>query len=60
MSQPTMNTQAFIEAEQYRKFILSNLHDGLLSETGYRNVSDFPAGTNLNIKTVGYETIHDV
>lgn len=60
MSQTTLNTQAFIEAEQYSKFILANLHDGLLPDTFYRNVSDFPAGTNLNIKVVGSATIQDV
>lgn len=60
MSQTTANTSAFIEAEQYSNFILMNLHDGLLPETFYRNVSDFPAGTNLNIKVVGSATLQDV
>ena len=41
-------------------FILANLHDGLLPGTFYRNVSDFPAGTQLNIKVVGAATIQDV
>ena len=48
--QLTSNTRAFIEAEQYSDFILMNLNDGLLPDTLYRNVTDFPAGTNLNIK----------
>lgn len=55
----TTNTQAFIEAEQYSKFILLNLHDGLLPDTMYRNVSDFASGTTLNIKTVGAVTLQD-
>lgn len=58
--QLTGNTQAFIEAQQYSQFILQNLHDGLLPSTFYRNVSDFPAGTTLNIKVVGAATIQDV
>ena len=58
--QLTSNTAAFIEAQQYSNFILSNLHDGLLPGTFYRNVSDFPAGTTLNIKVVGAATIQDV
>lgn len=59
MSQVTGNTQAFIEAEQYSAFILNNLHDGLLPDQFYRNVSDFPHGTTLNIKVVGSATIRD-
>lgn len=59
MSQNTGNTQAFIEAEQYSQFILENLHDFLLPETLWRDVSDFGSGTNLNIKTVGTVTIQD-
>jgi hypothetical protein len=57
--QYTANTRAFIEAEQYSQFILLNLHDGLLPETFYRNVSDFASGTNLHIKTVGTVTVQD-
>lgn len=57
--QNTTNTASFIEAEQYSQFILSNLHDGLLPEGFYRNVSDFPSGTTLNIKVVGSATIRD-
>lgn len=60
MSQTTLNTQAFIEAQQYSNFILSNLHDGLLPGQFYRDVSDFPHGTTLNIKVVGAATIQDV
>jgi hypothetical protein len=57
--QNTGNTQAFIEAEQYSQFILENLHDYLLPESLYRDVSDFGSGTTLNIKTVGTVTIQD-
>lgn len=59
MSQLTGNTSAFIEAQQYSQFILENLEDYLLPEGLYRDVSDFGAGTTLNIKTVGTVTIQD-
>lgn len=58
--QSTVNTTAFIEAQQYSGFILENLYDGLLPGNFYRNVSDFPAGTTLNIKTVGTASIQEV
>lgn len=57
--QLTDNTRAFIEAEVYSQFILLNLHDGLLPDTFYRNVSDFGSGTTLNIKSIGTVTIQD-
>lgn len=57
--QLTTNTTAFIEAEQYSSFILMNLHDGLLSESFYRNVGDFGSGETLNIKTVGTVTLQE-
>lgn len=57
--QLTTNTRAFIESEQYSKFILLNLHDGLLPEAFYRNVSDFGSGETLHIKTVGTVTIQE-
>jgi hypothetical protein len=57
--QLTSNTRPFIEAEQYSKFILMNLHDGLLGESFYRNVSDFSAGETLRIKTVGSVTLQE-
>lgn len=56
----TLNTLAFIEAQQYSSFILENLHDGLLPEQFYRNVTDFPNGTQLNIKVVGDVTLQDL
>lgn len=58
--QLTSNTQAFIEAQQYSQFILNNLNDGLLPGVFYRDVSDFPSGTQLNIKVVGASTVQDV
>ena len=60
MSQNTTNSTAFIEATQYSQFILENLHDGLLPDGFYRDVSDFGTGTTLNIKTVGVATLQDV
>ena len=60
MSQNTGNTTAFIEAQQYSKFILENLHDGLLPDQFTRDVSDFGTGTTLNIKTVGTATLQEV
>lgn len=60
MSQNTQNSSAFIEAQQYSSFILSNLHDGLLPGQFYRDVSDFGSGTTLNVKSIGSATIQDV
>lgn len=57
--QYTDNTRAFIEAEVYSGFILTNLHDGLLPETFYRNVTDFGHGETLNIKTIGSVTLQE-
>ena len=57
--QLTTNTTAFIEAEQYSNFILLNMHDGLLPESFYRNISDFMHGDTLNIKTVGSVTLQE-
>lgn len=57
--QLTTNTRAFIESEQYSKFILYNLHDGLLPMSFWRNVSDFGSGETLHIKTVGTVTLQD-
>ena len=58
--QITTNTQAFIEAEQYSSFILTNLHDGLMPSMWYRDVGDFGSGETLNIKTIGSATIQEV
>src|SRR6478736_905200 len=57
--QITSNTRAFIESEVVSTFILTNLHDGLLGEQFYRNVSDFQHGDQLNIKTIGSVTIQE-
>lgn len=59
-SQNTGNTSAFIEAQQYSKFILENLHDGLIPDTFTRDVSDFGTGSTLNIKTIGTATLQEV
>jgi hypothetical protein len=59
MAQLTSNTAAFIEAQQYSQFILDNLHDYLLPEGMWRDVTDFGSGTTLNIKTVGTVTLQD-
>lgn len=57
--QLTTNSRPFIEAEVYSSFILHNLHDGLLPETFYRNVSDFSSGEQLLIKTIGSVAIQE-
>ena len=59
MSQNRANSTAFIEAEQYSSFILRNLHDGMLPESMFRNVSDFGSGNTLHIKTIGTVSIQD-
>ena len=59
MAQLTSNTSAFVEAQQYSQFILENLHDYLLPEGMWRDVTDFGSGTTLNIKTVGTVTLQD-
>ena len=59
MAHNTANTTAFIESQQYSQFILDNLHDYLLQEGMYRDVTDFGSGTTLNIKTVGTVTLQD-
>ena len=53
MTQLTSNTNSFIEAQIYSKYILDNLEPYLLPELFWRDVSDFQKGTTLNIKTVG-------
>lgn len=59
MTQLKSNTTAFEHAQQYSQFILENLHDYLLPEGMWRDVSDFSTGSTLNIKTVGTVTIQD-
>ena len=60
MAITSSSNPAFIEATQYSTFILQNLHDGLLPNTLYRNVTDFPNGSTLNIKTIGSATIQEI
>ena len=60
MTQLITNTQAFIEAEIYSKFILDNLEPHLLPQIFWRDVSDFGKGTTLNIKTVGDVVIQEI
>lgn len=55
----TGNTTAFIESQQYSQFILDNLHDYLLPEGMWRDVTDFGSGTTLNVKTVGTVSLQD-
>lgn len=57
--QLTDNSRAFIESEVYSQFILLNLHDGLLPDSFYRNVSDFASGETLHIKSIGTVTIQE-
>lgn len=59
MSQLTANTQAFIEAEQYSKFILENLEAFRLPDGFWRDVSDFRMGSTLHVKTIGDVTIQE-
>lgn len=60
MSNITLNTPSFIEAQQYSQFILRTLPTAILPQTFYRDVSDFGAGSTLNIKTIGTATIQEV
>ena len=59
-NQNSANSGSFIEAQQYSKFMLENLHDGFLPDNFFRNVSDFGNGTTLNIKTVGTVALQEV
>ena len=60
MSNTSSSATPFIHAQQYSSFILNVLHDGMLPDNFYRNVSDFGSGTTLNIKTIGRVTIQEV
>lgn len=60
MSNTTLNSTAFIEAQQYSQFILRTLPTAILPTTFYRDVSDFGMGTTLNIKSIGVATIQEV
>ena len=60
MSITTTANRSFTEAEQYSQFILEQLHDGLLPDGFWRDVSDFGSGETLNIKTIGESTIQEI
>jgi hypothetical protein len=60
MSNYTLNTPSFIEAQQYSQFILRTLPTAILPQGFFRDVSDFGAGSTLNIKTIGTATIQEV
>lgn len=56
----TQSNRSFIEAEQYSDFILRNMHDGLLPQNFFRDVSDFGEGETLNIKSIGEAKLQEV
>lgn len=60
MAHNTTNSQAVIEQEVYSRFIVENLHDGLLPDSFSRNVADFGSGERLNIPVIGSATVQDV
>lgn len=53
MTITTKTNEAFIEAEVQSQFILRTLNDGLLPNTFYRDITDFPHGKQLNIPKLG-------
>lgn len=55
----TVNS-SFVEAEIQSDFILRTMHDALMPDTFYRNVSDFGRGETLNIPTIGEVTVQEV
>tara|TARA_R110000803_G_scaffold65509_4_gene126643 strand:+ start:1756 stop:2736 length:981 start_codon:yes stop_codon:yes gene_type:complete len=60
MAQNRTNSDAFVEAQRYDEFILSNLHDGMIPDNMTRDVGSFGTGTTLNVKSVGTVTLQDV
>ena len=56
----SQTNRAFVESEQYSKFILENMKDGLLPGNFFRNVGDFGSGDTLHIKSIGEATIQFV
>lgn len=50
----------FVENQIYSQLILENLHEGLLPDIYFRNVTDFASGGTLNIPTVGAVTLQDI
>ena len=55
----SQTNRAFVESEVYSKFILENMHDGMLPGNFYREVSDFGSGDTLHIKTIGTVTLQE-
>lgn len=60
MALTTTQSGAFIDAQVYDDFILTNLPAYQLPEGMWRDVSMFGNGTTLNIKTIGSTTIQDL
>lgn len=52
--------QGFIEAAMLSSFIQRNLHDAILPETFYRNVTDFQNGQSIDIPSIGEVNIQEV
>jgi len=52
--------QGFIEATMLSSFIQRNLHDAILPETFYRNVTDFQNGESIDIPSIGEVNIQEV
>lgn len=60
MSLTTTQSPAFIDAQVYDDFILTNLPAYQLPEGMWRDVSMFGNGTTLNVKTIGAASIQDM
>lgn len=59
MAITTSVNREFVE-EQYSDFILRNMHDGLLPQNFFRDVSDFGEGETLNIKSIGEANLQEI
>ena len=60
MAITSSSNNAFVESTQYSQFILRNMHDGMLPENFFRDVSDFGSGETLNIKSIGEAQIQEI
>lgn len=60
MAHTTYNTSNFIDAQVYSSLILGTFDEYIMPDAFYRNVSDFPGGTTLNIKTIGDVSIQEL
>lgn len=58
--QNTVNTPAFINAQAYDTFVLTNLPTFMLPEGMWRDVSMFGSGTTLNVKAIGDVVLQDM